>query len=183
MSNHNQKPIEVGVEKLVRISEENKQILIKLTHEFEKTQFSQPNIGDQMEKNKLTCSEGCPCKQPKIGITQESVDLMTTAERSPKASMKNVRVGYEQLALVLELALEQAQNGKGNARHEVGNAPFSEQPICELARLYGVGYNFGQAAKKAHETNQLSSQKAKTAELLGAIVYLAAAVIVIGESD
>ncbi|URG13835.1 hypothetical protein [Acinetobacter phage vB_AbaS_TCUP2199] len=99
------------------------------------------------------------------------------------ARMMNVRQGYSELAEVLALALEQAQNGKGNARHQVGTTPFIAQPICELARLYGVGYNFGQAAKKAHETQQLESKEAKLAEILGGINYLAAAYIVIAEQE
>lgn len=99
------------------------------------------------------------------------------------AKMTNVRQGYSELAEVLALALEQAQNGKGNARHQVGTTPFIAQPICELNRLYGTGYSFGQAAKKAHETQQLESKEAKLAEILGGINYLAAAYIVIAEQD
>ena len=104
-------------------------------------------------------------------------------ETVKKAEMLNVRSGYEKLGWVLENALDQAQNGKGNARHQIGDTPFVKQPICELGRLYGTGYNFGQAAKKAHETNQLGSKEAKVAELLGSIVYLAAAVILIQEES
>ena len=165
MSNQIQKAIEVGVEKLVRISEENKLILIKLIHEFEKTQFSQPKI------------------EVKTSNTSESANLMTATEGFSKAKMRNVRPGYEELGRILAMALEQAQNGKGNARHQIGDTPFVKQPICELGRLYGTGYNFGQAAKKAHETNQLGSKEAKVAELLGSIVYLAAAVILIQEES
>ena len=104
-------------------------------------------------------------------------------ETIKKAEMLNVRPGYEELGCILATALEQAQNGKGNARHQIGDTPFVKQPICELGRLYGTGYNFGQAAKKAHETNQLGSKEAKVAELLGSIVYLAAAVILIQEES
>lgn len=108
-------------------------------------------------------------------VTGEAISTIKPVE------MLNVREGYESLADVLTAAIDQAQNGKGNARHQVGDVSFKNQPICDLARLYGTGYNFGQAAKKAHETNQLESKEAKIAELLGAINYLAAAVIVISE--
>ena len=118
----------------------------------------------------------------KTGTTQMSKSDKKT-ETIKKAEMLNVRSGYEKLGWVLENALDQAQNGKGNARHQIGDAPFHKQPICELGRLYGTGYNFGQAAKKAHETNQLGSKEAKVAELLGSIVYLAAAVILIQEES
>ena len=165
MSNKIQKAIEVGVEKLMCISEENKLILIKLIHEFEKTQFSQPKI------------------EVKTSNTSENANLMTATEGFSKAKMHNVRPGYEELGCILATALEQAQNGKGNARHQIGDTPFVKQPICELGRLYGTDYNFGQAAKKAHETNQLGSKEAKVAELLGSIVYLAAAVILIQEES
>lgn len=100
-----------------------------------------------------------------------------------KAQMTNVISGYEPLARILERALDQAQNGKGNERHQVDGACFINQPICELGRLYGTGYNFGQAAKKAHETNQLGSKDAKLNEIYGAINYLAAAAILIEEKD
>lgn len=99
------------------------------------------------------------------------------------AKMENVRKGYSSLADVLAKALDQAQNGKGNQRHQVGNAPFSGQPICSLTRLYGLAYPFGQAAKKIHEVGQLERKEAKLAEVLGAINYLAAAYIVISESN
>ena len=118
----------------------------------------------------------------KTGTTQMSESDKKT-ETVKKAEMLNVRSGYEKLGWVLENALDQAQNGKGNARHQIGDTPFVKQPICELGRLYGTGYNFGQAAKKAHETNQLGSKEAKVAELLGSIVYLAAAVILIQEES
>ena len=111
------------------------------------------------------------------------VDIRGMEAKDQPARMMNVRQGYSELAEVLALALEQAQNGKGNARHQVGTTPFIAQPICELARLYGVGYNFGQAAKKAHETQQLESKEAKLAEILGGINYLAAAYIVIAEQE
>lgn len=107
----------------------------------------------------------------------------TPLPATPKAEVVNVASGYETLASVLALALDQAQSGKGKERHQVGSIPFSQQPICELARLYGVGYNFGQSAKKAHETQQLKTKTAKQAELLGAINYLAAAYLVISEQD
>lgn len=118
----------------------------------------------------------------KTGTTQMSESDKKT-ETIKKAEMLNVRSGYEKLGWVLENALDQAQNGKGNARHQIGDASFHKQPICELGRLYGTGYNFGQAAKKAHETGQLSTKEAKLNELYGAINYLAAAAILIAEEE
>lgn len=108
--------------------------------------------------------------------------IVGQATGSRDAEMKNVREGYSPLANVLAKALDQAQNGKGNQRHQVGSTSFVDQPICGLTRLYGLAYPFGQAAKKVHEVGQLERKEAKLAEVLGAINYLAAAYIVISES-
>jgi len=92
---------------------------------------------------------------------------------------------YLPLHDVLMKALEQAQHGKGKERHAAPTGtelPFTEQPICTLARVYGIGYQLGQAAKKAHEAQHLPKERAQ-AELLGAINYLAAAYLVLGERE
>lgn len=86
--------------------------------------------------------------------------------------------GYESLHDVLLRALEQAQVGKGAQRHAQGQ-PFDEQPMQQLARLYGVGFALGQAAKKSQEAMRLPTTERQVAELLGAINYLAGAVIAI----
>lgn len=90
-----------------------------------------------------------------------------------------VEPGYEPLFAVLKAALDQAQAGKGKERHANGRA-FVDQPILTLTRLYGLGYPMGQAAKKSEEALRLPKKKAQ-AELLGAINYLAAAYLRIGE--
>lgn len=89
--------------------------------------------------------------------------------------------GYERLVEVLDAALDQAAKGKGQERHSTGQ-PFHEQPIVSLQRLYGRGYAFGQVAKKMEEAQRLPAEAAR-AELLGAINYLAAAVIHLREED
>ncbi|MBA1147400.1 hypothetical protein H0Z60_10065 [Ectothiorhodospiraceae bacterium WFHF3C12] len=83
--------------------------------------------------------------------------------------------GYSRLAYVLERAYQQAAEGKGSDRHSKGQ-PFHEQPIVTLQGLYGTGYAFGQVGKKMEEAQRLPADAA-VAELLGAINYLAAAVI------
>ena len=117
-----------------------------------------------------------------LGGSVSRKDFEGKAAGSCNAEMKNVREGYSPLANVLAKALDQAQNGKGNQRHQVGSTSFVDQPICSLTRLYGLAYPFGQAAKKVHEVGQLERKEAKLAEVLGAINYLAAAYIVISES-
>lgn len=83
---------------------------------------------------------------------------------------------YSALRAVLAQAVAQAETGKGNARHANGEA-FEDQKICALNRFIGSpdGAIF-QACKKAIESNRLAKDAA-IAELLGAINYLAAAVI------
>lgn len=83
--------------------------------------------------------------------------------------------GYESLRDVLDRAFAQAASGKGHERHAV-NKPFDQQPMQELISLYGVGFALGQAAKKAQESQRLPAGR-DVAELLGAINYLAGAVI------
>ncbi len=84
--------------------------------------------------------------------------------------------GYAALADVMTRALEQASAGKGAQRHAQGQA-FEQQPMQQLIRLYGVGFALGQAAKKAQEAQRLPTVERQVAELLGAINYLAGAVI------
>lgn len=88
--------------------------------------------------------------------------------------------GYQALADVLAEALSQAADGKGRDRHAQGDTPFDRQPICEIARMCGPGFQVGQAMKKGQEALRLPPGHDEH-ELLGAINYLAAAVIVLRE--
>jgi hypothetical protein len=90
--------------------------------------------------------------------------------------------GYDKLADVLSRAFDQASRGKGRERH-ANDKPFDKQPMQDLIRLHGVGFATGQASKKASEAMGLPSTDRKVAELLGAIVYLAGAVISIEEAS
>lgn len=92
-----------------------------------------------------------------------------------------VEPGYESLAAVLDEALMQAQAGKGKERHASGE-PFDEQLICRLCREDGIGFATGQAKKKTTESHRLAGEFG-VKELLGAINYLAAAVIVRREEE
>lgn len=83
---------------------------------------------------------------------------------------------YSELKRIFTMAVEQAENGKGKERH-ANDEPFEKQKICSLNRQ--IGSNHGliyQACKKAIESNRLSKERA-IAEILGAINYLAAAII------
>lgn len=84
--------------------------------------------------------------------------------------------GYEKLADVLQLAYNQAAVGKGVERHAAGGEPFHEQVMQIGAAKFGVGALLFQAFKKSEESQRLDYERG-IAELLGAIIYLAGAVI------
>lgn len=89
--------------------------------------------------------------------------------------------GYEALAGVLRRAFEQASAGKGKERHSNGK-PFTEQPMLSINRTLGsIDGMLYQAAKKSAEARGLPTTERAVAELLGAINYLAGAVILLEE--
>ena len=88
----------------------------------------------------------------------------------------SVTPGYESLAAVLQKAHDQAAIGKGKERHANG-LPFENQPMSVINRQLGSIHGFiYQAHKKSLEATRLPKDRA-VAELLGAINYLAGAVI------
>ncbi len=80
---------------------------------------------------------------------------------------------------VLDLALDQALEGKGAERHGNGK-PFDRQPMLEIGRMVGPGFCFGQAMKKTQEASRMEPEAAKR-EILGAINYLAGAYLLLDE--
>lgn len=88
--------------------------------------------------------------------------------------------GFEPLANVLQRAYDQAAMGKGVERHGQGQ-PFTQQPMQQHIALHGLGFATGQASKKAGEAQRMLTRSGDVApavrELLGAIVYLAGAVV------
>jgi hypothetical protein len=108
--------------------------------------------------------------------------MKTMEVQRPKAPFGDFPVdrapGYEKLANVLDRAYAQAAFGKGHERHANGE-PFDKQVIQDMARRFGggsAGPLLAQAFKKSEESQRLEKPRA-VAELLGAIVYLAAAII------
>lgn len=90
---------------------------------------------------------------------------------------------YEPLQRVLSRALEQAAHGKGADRHANGQ-PFMEQPIMRNSRVAGLGFPTGQALKKIEEAITMAGRghdPNAVFELLGAINYAAAAILLIEE--
>jgi hypothetical protein len=88
--------------------------------------------------------------------------------------------GYDRLMLVMRRAFLQAAVGKGAERH-ANSLPFEDQPMQAINRLLGsVDGHLYQAIKKVQESKRLPRDRA-VAELLGAINYLAGAIIVLEE--
>jgi len=90
---------------------------------------------------------------------------------------------YNELEEVLNRALKRASKEKGTIRHNNLNQSFLYQPICEINRRLGStdGLLY-QAVKKIYETKVLDKTN-RVNELLDAIVYLAAAVILEEDSN
>jgi hypothetical protein len=87
---------------------------------------------------------------------------------------------YSSLIGVLMEAVEQASTGKGHERHDNGKR-FEEQPLLEICRMLGnPDFARGQVMKKTAESARLDPAAA-VKELLGAINYAAAAIILIRE--
>ena len=96
-----------------------------------------------------------------------------------------VQPGYEPLYQTLHEAAFQASRGKGEERLAGGKA-FVDQPIFTIAREHGLAFLTGQAAKKLGEAHTLLSifgEKRAITELYGAIVYTAAAIILLKEQE
>ncbi len=90
--------------------------------------------------------------------------------------------GYETLWSVLKEAFDQAASGKGKERHANGR-PFDRQPMQEFSAMLDTdaGLIF-QAMKKAAEGHRLGGERA-IREYLGAINYLAGAIIYLRSKD
>lgn len=105
----------------------------------------------------------------------------------PEFSFREITVSadpaYHALAAILSEAHAQAATGKGSERHANGK-PFDRQPIVEIARRHGVGFQLGQVEKKTDEAHGMLKRveaDAAIRELLGAINYTAAAILLIRE--
>lgn len=92
----------------------------------------------------------------------------------------HVMPGYETLFTILIRALAQAQAGKGKERHAEPDQAFEDQPIIQIGKMVGMGFQNGQAIKKITEAQGMlkrGDHAAAEREILGAINYLAATAI------
>lgn len=105
--------------------------------------------------------------------------------RKEAEALLDKKDNYSELKRVLEMAYSQAAEGKGKERHANGEK-FEDQPIMTIAKGHGLGYQTGQAAKKLQEAHTLLKLRGKHAaiqEILGAINYAAAAVLLIEQME
>jgi len=90
---------------------------------------------------------------------------------------------YEFLRRVFDDAYNQASAGKGSDRHDIAQEPYQDQQIVKIGLWQqSIDFCVGQACKKSLEAKHLSKEAARN-ELLGAINYLAAAVITLDRLD
>jgi hypothetical protein len=117
------------------------------------------------------------------GLAAEAADALDQIAAAGQASDASYGP-YGDLLAILADAYEQSATGKGATRHANGR-PWADQPIMTITRSVGIGFPLGQAIKKALEAQGMLGRgecRAARAELLGAIVYLAAAVRRIDEA-
>jgi hypothetical protein len=120
-----------------------------------------------------------PCPTCKDGVCQCGPDEEDWLNETEEFRSVFVKPEYSDLFEVLRDALEEAQEGKGAVRHGNGLS-FTEQPALTITRAVGLGFPLGQAMKKIQESQRMDTDAAKR-ELLGAINYLAAAVLFLNE--
>lgn len=141
--------------------------------------FEGSKLGDVLNRKRKGYELAFPEAQ---AVTVVGVDMAAMHEASDG---KPDPGEYASLKRVLRAAYEQAAFGKGRERH-ANDKPFDCQPIMEIGRMVGIGYQLGQAMKKAQEAGGMSRKErhdAAKAELLGAINYLAAAYLQIEEEQ
>lgn len=99
-----------------------------------------------------------------------------------KVNGVEIKSEYTGLLDVFLDALDRAQNGE--IMHGRDGEDFEAQPICEIARRLSSDFCLGQAVKKIYGARVLSGitgPKVAVDELLGAINYLVAGVIIFRE--
>lgn len=116
-------------------------------------------------------------KAKAIPVCNNAAAILAT--QFPTITAGDHKSGYETLRQVLDVALAQASVGKGVQRHGYSGKHFEDQQIVAFGKsVKSIVYNVGQANKKASEAIGLEPKPA-IRELLGAINYLAAAVLIL----
>lgn len=147
-------------------------------------------LDGEMVKAVETALKANPATKPDAGDKAKHSPDPAPVENTDTV-IRNYDVRYTSLAAVLREAYDQAASGKGSQRHNPRGTFFDQQPILEIGRMVGIGFHTGQAMKKSQEAttrfqrdpqNREERERA-VAELLGAINYLAAGIVLIREFD
>lgn len=110
-----------------------------------------------------------------IGVMMKGGTVPVRKESDGPAHFSDAFAAHP-LAHVFEACIDQALNGKGEKRHGHGT-PFMEQPWLFHANRHGNGFLTGQAEKKLGEAQGFDDHQRWEDEMLGAINYMAMAVI------
>jgi hypothetical protein len=85
--------------------------------------------------------------------------------------------GYDELAIILRDAFEQASRGKGAERH-ANDLPFDQQPMQSISSLFDSDKGMAfQVVKKLREGLDMPEFDRLERELLGSIVYTAGIIL------
>lgn len=116
--------------------------------------------------------------EPCMVVDNSAYDCESTDDTGISLSFEEadkIADNYTSLSNVLRRAYDQASSGKGQERHGQ-DLPFTKQPMQLIQDLCGEGFALGQAMKKMQESQRLPHDAA-IRELLGAINYIAGAII------
>ena len=116
--------------------------------------------------------------EPCMVVDNSAYDCTTTDDSGISLSFEEADKradNYASLSNVLRRAYDQASSGKGQERHGQ-DLQFTKQPMQLIQDLCGEGFALGQAMKKMQESQRLPHDAA-IRELLGAINYIAGAII------
>lgn len=130
-------------------------------------------------------SLGSHAKDLVAEVPGEEVTIRVAAGTEDGSPAGSTAADYAPLYDILDEATLQASSGKGKERHANGK-PFLRQPIMETGRIVGPGFALGQVMKKAGEAKGMADRgerEAAVREILGAIVYAAAAALLIRETE
>lgn len=118
----------------------------------------------------------------RTAVSNREADLREArGQRVPKAGRLAPVAGlddaYSSLRRVLDAAYDQAATGKGAERHANARS-FESQPMQSISDLLGDNHGLlFQAVKKIQESTRLPHYRRRERELLGAINYIAGAII------
>ena len=153
------------VGKIVKESAGNENMKLQETGKEENRKLETGN--SEIGKANVEVEEFKP-RQTNVYATGENYNVYTTEKN------------YLALKTILLMAYDRAAKTKGLERHSDGQ-PFEQQDICQELRIFkSVSPALFQARKKIKESIRLDN-KGGINELLDAMVYLSAAVIVMRE--